>query len=109
MKSLDWVASVEAVARGAGKPVVYLSTSSSCNDSDEVRKAAPYLDDDSLLELVAGKGCVSLVCEDMDEARDLFGQTVGDDGPTGTNPYNGPARVFAMLVCPVKGVLTENT
>ena len=43
------------------------------------------------------------------EARTAFAAVVGDNGPTETNSYDGIHRVYAMLVSPEVGFLTENT
>jgi len=43
--------------------------------------------------------------EEMDAFYDLI---VGDDGPTKSNPYNGPIRVYA-LTCGPNGLMNENT
>jgi hypothetical protein len=38
-----------------------------------------------------------------------FWSVVGDDGPTKTNPYNGPVRVFACTYDPDGITMNENT
>ena len=42
------------------------------------------------------------------EMQEFYDKIVGDDGPTKSNPYDGPIRVYA-LTCGPEGFLTENT
>jgi len=43
------------------------------------------------------------------DMRDAYDFVVGDDGPTELNPYDGPARTYAMTCDPDGQLLTENT
>ncbi len=83
---------------------------SSSNDESwaEINKAAPYLDaiNDASFFL---EGCRVILCDSKEEALELFWQTVGDDGPTLENPYNGPARVYACVCGPDGKFTHENT
>jgi hypothetical protein len=76
----------------------------------DIRHAAPYLTAEQAFELsAAGTGEAYLFFDPEEECERAFWSTVGDDGPTKTNPYNGPARVFACT-CGPDGVLRhENT
>lgn len=71
--------------------------------------AAPWVVKDNFLfeDLLSGETVfVHFDTESM--AREAFDQTVGDDGPSRLNDYNGPVRVYACLAGP-DGVITENT
>ena len=73
----------------------------------EVREAAPWMD--RLMVVRAVEGDVGFVVGTEAEVLAAFGATVGDEGPTKTNPYNGGARVYA-LTCGADGELrNENT
>jgi hypothetical protein len=63
----------------------------------ELPLAVPYLahDHETILELACGKSVI-IVCDDHSELFELFNLTVGDDGPTETNPYDGSVSVYAM-------------
>lgn len=74
----------------------------------ELIKAAPYLNYDEDHQLLI-EGCGTLVFDSEEEMNETFELTVGDDGPTKTNPYNGPARVYALTCSPDGQLLTENT
>lgn len=78
------------------------------DDLDEVLKAAPYLSVSDDAQIIAD-GCGVILCDSKEEAERIFYQTVGDDGPTETNPYNGPARVYAMTCSDGGMLLNENT
>lgn len=96
------------VAKGLKKPLLWLSAGS-FEFTGNPHPAAPYLGTgDALMELYVNGG-VLLVCDDMKEAWSLYKQTVGDDGPTATNPYNGEERIYAMLVDADGKIITENT
>lgn len=43
------------------------------------------------------------------ELDDAFDLTVGDDGPTPSNRYDGEARVYALTCSNTGQILTENT
>lgn len=74
----------------------------------EVRKAAPYLEGhDETIQFVADE-VGYLLCDTREEMERLFGMTVGDDGPTKANTYDGPVRVYA-LTCGPDGLENENT
>jgi hypothetical protein len=73
----------------------------------ELKKAVPLLDDIGLLRLFFD-GFVFVEFDDLATAREFYNTVVGEDGPTPTNPYTGPAKVFAVLGDP-SGWLTENT
>lgn len=83
---------------------------------DDVTLAAPYLAlgfqggafDSSICQIqVDGYGI--LLFETEDEVNRYYDMTVGDDGPTQSNPYNGPVRIYA-LTCSDRGILMrENT
>lgn len=86
-----------AASRGLGKPVLYVSFDGDL-PWEEVGKAAPYLlDEDGSFRwpqiLADGRGYIA--CDSVEECARLFGLTVGDEGPTPSNPYDGPARVYA--------------
>ena len=44
-----------------------------------------------------------------EEMREWYDQTVGDDGPTATNLYSGPMRVYAITCRNDGQTLDENT
>lgn len=107
---LDHVAVIEAAVRSVGAWCLYLSVSSSADDTDDIACAAPYLDSidgEAWFRLSTGEPLY--VFGEEADLRRMFEATVGDDGPTATNRYDGPARVYAMLVSPTDGVMTENT
>jgi hypothetical protein len=73
---------------------------------DATMSAAPYLKGrlDSILD---GNGFI--LFDTKKEAWATFNLTVGDDGPTKTNPYKGRGTVYALLFN-AKGLpITENT
>ena len=78
---------------------------------DEAFKlAAPWVPDDCWVQTeVLLNGRAFVLFETELEARVAFESTVGDDGPTERNPYDGPYKVYALLASPEAGALTENT
>jgi hypothetical protein len=97
---------LQAMAKGLGKPVLFISFTTPdvfAPDFDAyiqgLRKAAPYLfDEDGTCKYIQilsdGEGY--LVCDDVAELDRLYDMTVGDDGPTSSNPYDGDVRVSAV-------------
>jgi len=76
-------------------------------DWTEVTKAAPYLTKNCDQVLVDGEAWI--LFDTAKEMHNCYDQTVGDDGPTELNNYDGPARVYA-LTCNLHGQLeNENT
>ena len=70
---------------------------------NEMKKAAPFLELD---DLACDKAVI--FCDTEKEVYKLFEQVIGDDGPTELNSYNGPARIYALVIGP-EGMMTENT
>ena len=74
----------------------------------ELKKAAPYLD-----FMKHGKvmmdGCGIILFDSEEELNALYYQTVGDDGPTNHNPYDGPMKVYALTCSPDGLLMNENT
>lgn len=78
------------------------------NYFDELVKAVPFLNLlDHAQSIVDEKVCI--LCEDEEECEDLFWQVVGEDGPTKSNPYNGPIKVYALTYNPDGVIMNENT
>lgn len=105
------------LCRALHKPGMYFSTyvPDTIADWAELIEAAPYLRDER--PQTAENNCMQCIVEeagvilcDTDEERDaLYNQTVGDDGPTEANPYNGPCRVYALTISADGEFLNENT
>ena len=111
MEKLDVKETAEKLAAALKKPVVFLSFPDIDWEGIEyadILKAAPYLDSDEDMQMIAdGYGIV--VCKDQDEMRRIYTLTVGDDGPTELNDYDGPSRVYALTVDETGQSLNENT
>lgn len=98
---------MQLLAKTLKKPMMMINMGE--DDSiPEVLKAAPYLADADYWQIITdGKGF--LLFEDEADMQHYYKLTVGDDGPTELNGYNGPARVYA-LTCNAQGELeNENT
>ncbi len=82
---------------------------------DELAKAAPYLrafedgleHGDVMGQTIADELGV-MIFDTAEEMDQHYNQTVGDDGPTELNKYDGPVRVYA-LTCGPEGLRNENT
>lgn len=99
---------LQALCRATCRWGLYLSWHLS-HTPDDIMRAAPYLHlvGEDLDFWTNGGGIILFDAED--EMLELFDQTVGDDGPTRLNPYDGPVRVYA-LTCDTTGrLLSENT
>lgn len=48
------------------------------------------------------------IFETKEDMNAFYDNIVGDDGPTKSNPYDGPIRIYA-LTCGPSGFLNENT
>ena len=109
MKALEFTEALSAIARYHRKPVLYLAFDPD-QELEATLSAAPYLRRDlaAFGQLVADAGGY-IVCDNDAEMEELFWQTVGDDGPTAANPYQGSGRIYA-LTCSADGQLrNENT
>lgn len=75
---------------------------------DEVLKAAPYLAEHRNTQAFFSKNAF-VTFGTMAELYECYQSTVGDDGPTPTNRYFGPARVYALTIGPDGRAMDENT
>ena len=76
---------------------------------EEIYKAAPYLK-----EMEAMQNCMNgygyILFESEEECRNIYLQTVGDDGPTKLNNYaSDKVRVYALTCNPDGILMSENT
>lgn len=104
--------------KGAEKFGMYISfpavTNVNGKKAKEILKAAPYLQELSKRSIgdfvtILLEGEATFFFDTLEEVQEMFHLTVGDDGPTKTNPYDGPCTVFA-LTCDNKGnLMSENT
>jgi hypothetical protein len=109
MKALNACEILEATAKGLGKWCLRLTFG---GQNQDLLLAAPCLKEldhaDDLFDFISeGGGTLSFDTEA--EAREAYGSTVGEDGPTKTNPYSGPVKVHACLCGPDGKIRTENT
>lgn len=101
---------LSALCKVNGKWGMYASLSTPGEDEAEVTLAAPWLASDPMLWFhLRVEGCVYLFFDTREEMVAVYEQTVGDDGPKGTNTYDGPARVYATTCDPNGNGITENT
>jgi len=83
-------------------------------EGGDILKAAPWLKrgpsgnaTDGFVLALEGSGIVLFDIEE--EMLRCYNATVGDAGPTETNPYDGPCRVHAITCSPKGQLLNENT
>ena len=108
---LDHVLTLQTLAAATGKHAMYINITWPANDDvatsiDHVITAAPYLKDKGQVLI---DNSAFILFDDEDEMRQCYQSTVGDDGPTKLNPYNGPACVYALTCRPNGDLDTENT
>src|SRR5687767_8195572 len=105
MKLLHHTSTLETLCRATQKWGIYFNIFIPDwrvgNGFTEVMKAAPWLDinndkDNHMQALADSSGY--LLFDTEKEMELIYNNTVGDDGPTKTNKYNGLARVY-LLTC----------
>lgn len=95
---------VSLSARALEKWTLYLSFDW---EAPDLTKAAPILETEDPVAFMDGWALFGFDTEE--DARAAFESTVGDDGPTSSNTYNGPTKVYALLAGPDGRLMTENT
>lgn len=74
---------------------------------NELQKAVPLLPyENGVVELCFKN--IFVTFDTKEEAKAFFDTVVGEDGSTATNPYKGPASVYAWWGGP-EGIISENT
>jgi len=113
MQVLSLHDTASALARASGKHVVYLEVhcwsfrhGSLLLDTSELFEAAPALKQN---HQAAADGYAFVVCDSLEEMQRVYDSTVGDDGPTDANSYEGAAKVYALTVYPDGEFGNENT
>ena len=76
---------------------------------EELIKAAPYLKDyeDAILGDI--DAFIFLTFDTEEEMDIYYDLTIGDDGATKSNPYNGPVRVYTLTPSNEGELWNENT
>jgi hypothetical protein len=102
----------EQVCKASGKYGLYLSTGvdhDAYPDSgvSEVQRATLLPTDDAFELATSGQSI--FLFDTMAECLAVYCNVVGDEGPTKTNPYNGPVKVFAYWLSPDGRTGSENT
>lgn len=107
MEFLNTIELMKQYAKTNSKFCMYISW----DDEDlyvELIRAAPYLKNHEV-DILSVNNHAILIFDTEKEMVYCFNQTVGDDGPTLSNNYIGPARIYA-LTCSNEGELwNENT
>lgn len=111
MRVYSQINAARALAKAKKKPVLFLSFHTEQDKfAEDVLKAVPYLswDDEDVAQALCD-GYAIIVCDSDKERDKLYELTVGDDGPTMFNKYNGPVRVYALTIDRTGQTLNENT
>lgn len=107
---------VQQFCRLSGKWVIVLYPNHEFG-FEELQKAAPFItistraetDGTAIDDIQAVMdGEMMVVCDSKKECEELFNQIVCD-GPTQSNPYDGPCKVYAWTCGPDGQILNENT
>ncbi|TEU00623.1 MAG: hypothetical protein E3J23_01960 [Candidatus Stahlbacteria bacterium] len=106
MKILNKTEVLQQLCKTNKKYGMYISFSED-EDWAEIEKAAPYLTKDCDQILVDCEAW--LLFDNGEEMHKYYDQTVGGDGPTKLNNYNGLAVVYALTCNPHGQLENENT
>jgi hypothetical protein len=110
VKALDKYQTLGELCRATKKWGMMISISPDFEETgwiEEVMKAAPYLTTNNLRLIL---DCFGYILFDTEEEMEkAFWQTVGGDGPTKTNSYNGTCKIYALTCNPEGQTLNENT
>ena len=109
MTPLSHTDTLKTLAKLLGKPCMYIIGWDNPNyPYVGAYEAAPYMAEDGFNQMLCD-GSGFLVFDSEEEMYRYYDQTVGDDGPTKSNPYDGPVRIYA-LTCGADGqTQSENT
>lgn len=110
MQILDHVKTLELLCESTKKCGMYINIYNDQGENEynylEVIKAAPYLESHNQV-ILESSGFI--LFDNVEEMLEAYNQTVGDDGPTKSNPYDGPCRVYAITCNPDGITMNENT
>lgn len=116
---IDRTQAARELCKAHGKWGLYISFPDlGAAEWDDFKRAAPYFNiawgenppqDDNNAGQCLFEGTAIILCDTEEEMNDLYDQTVGDDGPTEKNSYNGPMRVYALTISPEGEFRNENT
>ena len=109
MRKLDLTGILEELTRATNQWGMLLSLEPYTEEItyQEVNKAVPFLNMDDDAQAFADGYCIILGTQG--EIENAYDQTVGDDGPTELNRYDGPARVYALTCDNTGQTRNENT
>ena len=103
---LDHTESFRQLCKAASKFGMYISFD--FGDFKGAAMAAPYLNIDDHFQIISD-GCGILLFDTREEMENYYDMTVGDDGPTKLNNYNGLTHVYALTCDNTGNLLTKNT
>ena len=109
MKLINWFDTYDLAAKALGKWCIVASCTAHDWLHPDAVKAAPWLASLDKGDLVHVDDRLFVAFDSEAECMAAFWSTVGEDGPTKTNPYDGYMRVSAIVISPVSGAVTENT
>jgi hypothetical protein len=110
MQVIDKMSALKLLCNLSNKWGMYIACTCPEEDIENMCAAAPYLswEDDQHIQVISnGEGY--LLFDTEEEMEKCYNATVGDDGPTKTNPYSGSTRVYALTCGPDGKFQTENT
>jgi len=106
MKILESHETLRTLAKALQKPCMFISFEP--EKIEELVKAAPYLNKEENGQVLVN-GWAYLVFDNNAEMEQYYLMTVGDDGPTVLNNYDGSARIYAVTCNPNGEIEKENT
>jgi len=105
MKIFNTIELIQEYAKTNSKFCMYINFDNTGYPCGELEEAAPYLN----FEQIMTDGIYILTFDTEEDMQHYYDLTVGDDGPTKLNPYNGNARVYALTISNTGELSTENT
>lgn len=108
MEALSSFQVFEKLCKATNKWGLYISIYEPEDGPWEATKAAPYLNEKDHIQIIMDGHGIFLF-DNQEEMEKCYWQTVGDDGPTKINKYNGLTRVYALTCDPTGQLHNENT
>jgi len=112
MQKLTVIEAMQLLAKAINKPCMYINFDDNYPNLMEISRAAPYLDptnpDSNDTQILFDSNAI-LVFDNEQQMETAFNSTVGQDGPTRLNSYNGTAKVYALTCNAAGELLNENT